>query len=68
MADFDDLLERLLREAIHARGRQFERLCKWYLLHDSAYRRQLRHVWLWKDWPGRWGPDAGDLPPLDRSS
>ena len=46
-------------EPIHTRGRDFERLCKWYLRHDPAYRQQLRHVWLWKDWPGRWGPDAG---------
>lgn len=41
------------------RGSQFERVCRWYLTNDPLYRRELNHVWLWKDWPGRWGPDAG---------
>lgn len=43
----------------HIRGRQFEELCRWFLLHDPLYRAQVRRVWLWKDWPGRWGADAG---------
>jgi superfamily II DNA or RNA helicase len=41
------------------RGRQFERVCRWYLINDPLYRRELKRVWLWKDWPGRWGADAG---------
>ncbi len=41
------------------RGGQFERLCKWFLETDPVYRRQLRRVWLWGQWPGRWGADAG---------
>jgi superfamily II DNA or RNA helicase len=41
------------------RGRQFERLCRWYLKNAPEYRYRLRNVWLWKEWPGRWGPDAG---------
>jgi len=41
------------------RGRQFERLCRWYLQNAPEYRPRLRNVWLWKEWPGRWGPDAG---------
>ena len=41
------------------RGRQFERICKWYLEHDPVYAGQLTRVWLWKDWPGRWRVDAG---------
>ena len=49
------------------RGRQFERICQWFLTHDPVYARELRHVWLWKDWPGRWGADAGiDLVAEDR--
>jgi superfamily II DNA or RNA helicase len=43
----------------HVRGRQFERVCRWYLLNDPAYSLMLREVWLWDDWPGRWGSDAG---------
>jgi predicted helicase len=38
------------------RGKQFERICKWYLEHDPFYASQLARVWLWKDWPGRWYP------------
>lgn len=41
------------------KGRQFERLCQWYLRNAPEYRNRLKHVWLWDDWPGRWGPDAG---------
>ena len=41
------------------RGKQFEHICKWLLTNDPVYRKQLRRVWLWKEWPGRWGADAG---------
>jgi superfamily II DNA or RNA helicase len=41
------------------RGRQFEELCQWYLLNDPVYRAQIKQVWMWDDWPGRWGEDAG---------
>ena len=43
----------------NVRGRQWERLCKWFLQNDSRYKGQLEKVWLWDEWPGRWGPDAG---------
>ena len=49
------------------RGRQFERICKWFLTHDPVYAHELRRVWLWNDWPDRWGGDAGiDLVAEDR--
>jgi predicted helicase len=49
------------------KGRQFERICQWFLTHDGIYARELRGVWLWNDWPGRWGADAGiDLAAEDR--
>ena len=41
------------------RGRQFEHICKWFLETDPIYAPQLKRVWLWKEWPGRWGVDAG---------
>ncbi|MDQ1203197.1 restriction endonuclease [Rhodococcus sp. SORGH_AS_0303] len=43
----------------HIRGRQFERICKWYLENDPYYRHTVRKVWLWDDWDHRWGSDAG---------
>ena len=41
------------------RGTQWEHVCKWFLETDPVYRAQLKKVWLWAKWPGRWGPDAG---------
>src|SRR5665213_726271 len=43
----------------HRRGRQFERICKWFLENDPEYKREIKRVWLWDDWPGRWGRDKG---------
>ncbi len=48
-----------LLETLRPGGRHFERLCKWLLENVPEYRQRLRHVWLWDDWPGRWGRDAG---------
>ncbi len=37
------------------RGKElFEPVCKWYLQNDPLYAHELKQVWLWKDWPGRW--------------
>jgi predicted helicase len=48
------------------KGTQFEHITKWFLENDPRY-RHLVQVWLWDDWPGYWGPDAGiDLVALDR--
>ena len=41
------------------RGKKFEPFAKWFLQNDSVYRNIFKKVWLWDDWPGRWGPDAG---------
>jgi predicted helicase len=39
----------------------------WFLTHDPVYAHELRRVWLWNDWPDRWGGDAGiDLVAEDR--
>jgi superfamily II DNA or RNA helicase len=41
------------------RGPEFERLCRWYLANAPEYRGRFKHVWLWREWPDAWGPDAG---------
>jgi hypothetical protein len=41
------------------KGKQFEHICKWFLTNDPVYKHELRRVWLWDEWPGRWGADAG---------
>lgn len=43
------------------RGREFEELCRWYLLTDPIYRAQLSRVWLWREWPARWGDDEAGI-------
>ena len=57
-SSLDALLERLSPEP-HLRGKEFEHAAKWFLETDPAYASELREVWLWDDWPGRWGPDIG---------
>ncbi len=66
MAAFGELLGRLDPDPLR-RGKQFERICRWFLTHDPVYARELRQVWLWGEWPDRWGADAGiDLVAEDR--
>ena len=43
----------------HARGVQFEKLCKWILENHPLYKSKLKQVWLWDNWPERWGKDCG---------
>lgn len=67
MGSFDDLCRGLAADP-QLRGRQFEHIAKWFLENDPVYSRELKRVWLWKDWPGRWGADAGiDLVATDRN-
>lgn len=55
---FTDLISRLdARPGV--RGRQFERICAWYLRNAPEYRGQFKKVWLWSDWPDAWAADAG---------
>ena len=58
MATFAELRERFSDDE-YKRGKQFERVCKWFLETDPRYSDRLVNVWLWDDWPGRWGPDCG---------
>ena len=58
LGDLLDLLGRLDPDP-GRRGRQFERICLWFLTHEPVYAGELRHVWVWDEWPGRWGADAG---------
>jgi len=41
------------------RGKQFERFVKWFLKADPEWSTQVDQVWLWDEWPGRWGADCG---------
>jgi len=50
---FDQLLDKLDADN-GVKGQQFERIAKWFLINDPAYKSLLRHVWLWKEWRDRW--------------
>jgi superfamily II DNA or RNA helicase len=41
------------------RGRQFEHFVKWFLKNDPEWATQVDEVWLWNDYPRRWGRDCG---------
>lgn len=41
------------------RGKQFERVVKWFLKNDPAWATQVDEVWRWSDWSERWGADCG---------
>ena len=58
MAAFSELASRLSHDR-HLRACQFEPVCRWYLDNDPVFQHQIRKIWLTKDWPGRWGVDAG---------
>ena len=48
-----------LLAGMDSRGRDFERLCAWFLESDSEYAAEFEQVWLWNDWPANWGRDKG---------
>ena len=58
MATFAEFRQTFSREK-KVRGTQFERVCKWILEDDRTSTPRMGNVWLWDDWPDRWGPDCG---------
>lgn len=55
---FSDFLDRLGSDPAK-RGRQFEHFVKWFLKADPEWSTQVDQVWLWNEWPERWGADCG---------
>ena len=56
---FSDLMAQFDPVNRKRKGDQFELVCKWFLENDPTYQSLLRRVWMWDDWPGRQGIDAG---------
>jgi predicted helicase len=56
---FASLIDQLHSLPPSVKGRQFEQLVAWYLRHAPEYRLLVRRVYLWQEWRGRWGADAG---------
>ena len=57
MATFSKFLRSIYRDGNE--GKQFERFVKWFLTHDPEWSTQVDKVWLWDEWPDRWGRDKG---------
>jgi superfamily II DNA or RNA helicase len=58
MARFSDLLATFNAD-VGKRGKQFEHFVKWFLKNDPEWSTQVDEIWLWNEYPERWGADCG---------
>lgn len=71
MTTLQDLLDEFTEATRNNRdkGTQFEKLIANYLMTDPQYADRLSDVWLWSEWPDRWGNDDGiDLVARERGT
>jgi len=60
---------RRLSRSEREKGRNFERMIANYLVTDPQFADLFEHVWLWDEWPHRWGSDDGiDLVAQERGT
>lgn len=58
MATFAELVASFGSD-VGKRGKQFEHFVKWFLVHDPEWSTQVDQIWLWEEYPDRWGIDCG---------
>jgi superfamily II DNA or RNA helicase len=58
VATFLELYQSLDEDPLK-RGKQFEKFAKWFLKNDPEWSTQVDQVWLWEEYPNRWGIDCG---------
>ncbi len=58
MDSFQTLLSSLSPDS-SVRGKQFEKIVKWYFENEPLWKLKVSKVWLWEDYPKRWGVDKG---------
>ena len=60
MATFEHFYKSLNPNS-QVRGKEFEKLVKWFLQTDPRWNNLVKKVWLWDEHPQRdeWGPDCG---------
>ncbi len=58
MAEFRDFHKSLNADPAK-RGKQFEHFVKWFLTNEPEWATQVAQVWLWDEYPERWGIDCG---------
>ena len=54
MATFDEFYKSLDPDS-GIRGKQFEKFVKWFLKTDPEWQSQVEEIWLWDEYPDRWG-------------
>ena len=61
MATFSQFLKSIYKDAKKQpdeerfKGLQFKRFVKWFLTHDPKWKTQVDEIWLWDEYPKRWG-------------
>ncbi len=56
MATFSEFLNSFDPDS---KGKEFEHFVKWFLKNDPEWSTQVDQVWLWDEYPERWGRDCG---------
>ena len=57
MATFNEFYQSLDSEP--DKGKAFEIFVKWFLKNDPVWSTQVAEIWLWDEYPDRWGRDLG---------
>lgn len=67
MATFDEFYQSLPEDS-NKRGEFFEKVfVPWFLKNDPVWSTKVKEIWLWDEYPDRWGRDCGiDLVYEDR--
>jgi len=67
MATFDEFYQSLPEDS-NKRGEYFEKVfIPWFLTTDPEWSSKIKQIWLWDEYPDRWGKDCGiDLVYEDR--
>ena len=55
---FEGLIRSLDSDPLR-RGKQFEKIVKWWVQHDPIQSRNIKRIWLWDEYPDRTGRDIG---------
>ena len=56
MATFDQFYAALDPDP-GVRGKQFEKFVKWFLKNSPEWQTKVDEIWLWDEYPEKWGPD-----------
>ena len=59
MATFDEFYQSLPEDS-NKRGEYFEKIfIPWFLKTDPEWSSKIKQIWLWDEYPDRWGKDCG---------